>query len=184
MNLYVMRHAHAMKTDDWRGPDSTRPLTERGHTAAQAAALGLKRSAPQITCVLTSPYTRALETAQIAAAALDTPIIKTESLEPVFDITRLADVLEESNWAHDVLLVGHQPSLSIVLTALTGLSLDETDLKKAAVALVEIPEEAVRQRRPLKEGTLRWITRWDEWDEKAALHAEPIEHIEPAEPAQ
>jgi broad specificity phosphatase PhoE len=41
MNLYLMRHAHAVEPDEWNGTDSERPLIVKGRRAAEAAAAGL-----------------------------------------------------------------------------------------------------------------------------------------------
>jgi broad specificity phosphatase PhoE len=49
-------------------------LTERGREQVRRAALQLKRHAYPIRRLLTSPYTRALETAAIIAETLDLPV--------------------------------------------------------------------------------------------------------------
>lgn len=167
MNLYIMRHAHAMDQDQWMGPDAGRPLIEKGRQAAQVAARGLAALTPPITQIISSPLTRALQTAQLVSATLNAPITQSEALDTMFDITKLPAVLEQAGWASDVLLVGHQPSLGVVLAALTGhslSSLSETDLKKAAVALVALPNEAARERRLVGVGSLEWIKTWHDWD--------------------
>ena len=164
MNLYIMRHAHAMDQDQWMGADAGRPLVEKGRKAAQVAARGLATMAPPITRIVSSPLTRALQTAQLVAAALNTPITQSEALGTMFDITKLPDILALTGEASDVLLVGHQPGLGVILAALTGHSLAETDLKKAAVALVALPDEAARERRLVKAGSLEWIKTWHDWE--------------------
>jgi phosphohistidine phosphatase len=164
MNLYLMRHAHAVDQEQWMGPDAWRPLIEKGRQAAQAAALGLARAAPPITQIVSSPLTRALQTAQLVAAALSAPITQSDALGTMFDITRLPEILDSAGWASDTLLVGHQPSLGVVLAALTGKSLSETDLKKAAVALVTLDDAAAKERRLVKAGSLEWIRGWRDWE--------------------
>lgn len=164
MHLYLMRHAHAEEPEQWMGPDAGRPLIEKGRQAAQAAALGLARVTPPITQIVSSPLTRALQTAQLVAAAVSAPITQSEALGTMFDITRLPEILEQAGWASDVLLVGHQPGLGVALAALTGKPLSKTDLKKAAVALVSLPVEVVREGRLVKAGSLEWIRGWRDWE--------------------
>ncbi|HEX9035804.1 MAG TPA: histidine phosphatase family protein [Ktedonobacterales bacterium] len=163
MNLYFMRHAHAVEQDEWTGSDAARPLIEKGRKAADEAARGVARLAPPVMAIVSSPYLRALQTAEIVGKRLSLPIAQCEALSPMFDITRLPEALDAAGWAQDVLLIGHQPSLSEVLAHLTGHTLSKTNLKKAAVAMVTLPEEAARERRLVKAATLEWIRRWSEW---------------------
>jgi len=75
----LLRHASAGDRDDWDGPDRFRPLDERGRR--QAAELvemlrpfGLRR-------VLSSPYTRCIETVEPLAAALGVQVESDDRLE-------------------------------------------------------------------------------------------------------
>jgi phosphohistidine phosphatase len=164
MNLYFIRHAHAVERDEWTGPDMERPLIGKGRQAAEVVARGLARITPPVNCIVTSPYARALDTAQIIATVLHASIVQCEALSPRFDITHLMEALEAAGWASDTALVGHEPNMGMVLSLLTGHSLPETELKKAAVALVTAPEDRLRENKPIKQGTLRWIRPWREWE--------------------
>jgi phosphohistidine phosphatase SixA len=75
----LLRHASAGDRDDWDGPDRFRPLDERGRR--QAAELvemlrpyGLRR-------VVSSPYTRCIETVEPLAAALGVQVESDDRLE-------------------------------------------------------------------------------------------------------
>ena len=79
MTSVLLRHASAGDRDDWDGPDRFRPLDERGRR--QAAELvemlrpfGLRR-------VLSSPYTRCIETVEPLAAALGVHVESDDRLE-------------------------------------------------------------------------------------------------------
>ncbi len=163
MNLYLMRHAHAVEPDEWTGPDSERPLIDKGRRASDAAAAGLARRSPPISRIITSPYARAAETAAIVAARLGVPVTDSDALAPGFDLSALAAVLAEADWASDLLLVGHQPSMGHVLAALLGRGDEPMDMKKASVARVILPDApASGESRPPLEGaaTLRWLRTW------------------------
>ena len=66
MELYLVRHAIAGHADHARWPDDTqRPLTEEGIARFQPAARGLARIVPTVERVLSSPWVRAWQTAEI-----------------------------------------------------------------------------------------------------------------------
>src|SRR5581483_6795869 len=68
MKVYLLRHAIAFDRDPERWPDDQlRPLTREGRQRFRKAARGLRVAAPDVETVLTSPYTRALATAELAA---------------------------------------------------------------------------------------------------------------------
>ncbi len=163
MNLYLMRHAHAVEPGEWTGPDYERPLIEKGRRAAAAAALGLAHRSPPISRIITSPYARAAETAAIVAERLGAPVTASDALAPGFDLSRLTGLLAEAGWASDLLLVGHQPSLGAVIASLIGQGGALMGMKKAAVARVTLPDMPASGETPLAgAGKLRWLRSWRE----------------------
>lgn len=114
MKLVLIRHADAGDADAIKYPDDrVRPLTgfgEREH-AAVAGALALLEF--HATHVLTSPLTRARQTAAITARALD--VADVTVVDALGDRFSMDDVLAElaalpSDAA--VICVGHEPSIS------------------------------------------------------------------------
>ncbi len=171
MNIYFMRHAHAGQREEWTGPDAERPLTEKGRHAAQAAASGLARRSPPISRIITSPYTRAADTAAIVATRLSAPVTLSDALAPGFDLSGLFTILTEAGWASDLLLVGHQPSMGEVLAALIGLRDGMVDMKKAAVARIILPDAPMTGQSPAAlagMGKLRWLRTWRELEARAS----------------
>lgn len=145
--LWLLRHAEAVDG----GPDDERPLTERGARQADGVGIALARLGTHIDVCLSSPKLRALQTAQRACEPLGVEVI----VEP-----RLAgepfDVRDLTAGHGDVLLVGHDPSFSLLLHDLTGAQarmskgglagVDEGELisllrpaELAAIALSEVP---------------------------------------------
>jgi phosphohistidine phosphatase len=110
--LWLLRHAEA--ADGF--PDDERPLTERGILQSEAAGRAMGRLGVHIDACLTSPKLRAVQTAELACAPLgvDVTVERRLSGEP-FDALDLAAGLG------DVLLVGHDPSFSLILHDLTGV---------------------------------------------------------------
>jgi phosphohistidine phosphatase len=145
MQLYFFRHGEA----DWPGwtkPDDERPLTDFGKKEARQVAKFLNRLKVKPDLLVTSPLPRALQTAEVAAEQLKTKLRQDEALEPGFGISELRTVLKRHR-SKVLMLVGHEPDFSSVISALTGASLK---LSKAGVALVDIDPEA-------EKGRLLWL---------------------------
>ncbi len=67
MNLFFLRHGKAEpRSPKWR-PDSKRPLTREGEKAMADVARGIQVLELSFDLILTSPYARALRTAEILA---------------------------------------------------------------------------------------------------------------------
>jgi phosphohistidine phosphatase len=145
MQLYFFRHGEA----DWPGwtkPDDERPLTDFGKKEARQVAKFLNRLKVKPDLLVTSPLPRALQTAEVAAEQRKTKLRQDEALEPGFGISELRTVLKRHR-SKVLMLVGHEPDFSSVISALTGASLK---LSKAGVALVDIDPEA-------EKGRLLWL---------------------------
>src|SRR5262245_16485802 len=95
MELYFLRHAIAAdEAPDGLG-DASRPLTKEGITKMQAGARGFRRLGLQLDVLLSSPLTRAHETAAIVARELDLEPQLADELAPGCDSARLFALLGE-----------------------------------------------------------------------------------------
>src|SRR6202790_1151574 len=71
MILYLVRHGIAVDPNDPKSPpEPERPLTAKGVQKTRAAALGLQALGVKPDMLLTSPYVRAAQTAEIFAETL------------------------------------------------------------------------------------------------------------------
>jgi phosphohistidine phosphatase len=122
--LWLLRHAEA---EDGL-PDDERPLTERGAMQADATGRALALLDVHLDACLSSPKLRALQTAERACEPLGLPVTVEPALagEP-FDVHALVAGLG------DVLLVGHDPSFSLLLHDLTGT---QARMKKGGLAAI------------------------------------------------
>ena len=79
MIVYLVRHARAGHRETWSGEDdSLRPLDERG--LRQAEALVAQLAERDLSRILTSPYTRCVQTVEPLAAARGLPVEAVDSL--------------------------------------------------------------------------------------------------------
>src|SRR5438270_5832447 len=109
--IWLLRHAEAADGQ----PDDQRPLTERGILQSEAAGRALAYLGEEIDICLSSPKRRALQTAELACE----PLGVTVSIEPALGGEPF-DMRELTAGLGNVLLVGHDPSFSLLLHDLTG----------------------------------------------------------------
>src|SRR6185312_3732523 len=112
MLLLLVRHADAGDRDPDRWPDDRdRPLTDKGRKTQRrvSRALGELKLAP--THVLTSPWTRAAQTADVLVTELGTPHppIECAALAAPPELSRIADDIGEPGNDAIVALVGRSP---------------------------------------------------------------------------
>jgi phosphohistidine phosphatase len=145
MQLYFLRHGEA-DWPHWTRSDDERPLTDFGKKEARQVAKFLNRLKVKPDLIVTSPLPRALQTAEAAAEQLKTKLRQDQALEPGFGISELKAVLKRHR-SKVLMLVGHEPDFSSVISALTGAFLK---MSKAGVALVDIDPET-------EKGRLLWL---------------------------
>jgi phosphohistidine phosphatase len=151
--IYFLRHADAGDPDRWRGDEAQRPLSPKGVRQAErmAAFLGGIGFAPD--AILTSPKLRATQTAEMVASVLDRPVTVDDRLATGFTVETLGKLLgtiERRDAVRRVLLVGHDPDYSSVVSTLAGA--EGIRLATCALARVDLDEPAARGG-----GSLRWL---------------------------
>lgn len=139
MTLYVLRHAIA---EDRTPPqsDSGRRLTAPGRAKAgrvldHARSIGVRPGT-----VLTSPYVRASQTAEIARERLrlSAPAVVTEALVPYVSVFDLWEGIRDHFASGDVMVVGHNPQLSSLVSWLLGSREDALWLKKSGLVALDV----------------------------------------------
>jgi phosphohistidine phosphatase len=128
MTLYLLRHAIAAERGSHEYPDdSLRPLTPKGERRMQRIAEGMLRLGLSFDLLLSSPYRRAKQTADVVAEVFKAQerLHVTPMLAPDGDPRRLiAEVRGRSTAQQHVLLVGHEPYLSNLIARLVSSSPD------------------------------------------------------------
>ena len=141
IEVYLVRHAIAEDRDPARWPDdSRRPLTEEGAASFRRAARGLQRIVPTVDRVLSSPYPRALQTAEILRDDAGWPAPEPrEQLTAASSPDAALELLRDQGANTSVALVGHEPNLSSFASLLlTGNDTAlEVELKKGGVIALD-----------------------------------------------
>ncbi len=112
MLLLLNRHANAGDRDPAQWPDDRdRPLTDKGRKVQSEVSRWLRKRDLAPTLVLTSPWTRAAQTAAILAevARVPQPPVPCEPLAEDPDLIRLQDHVGEQPGNATVAMVGHSP---------------------------------------------------------------------------
>lgn len=151
MILLLLRHAHAGDPAKWAGDDDLRPLSDRGR--GQATRLGrlLAASGEAPDLLISSPRTRALETAELVAHEVGAPVEIDPRLAGPLDPDVVGAILRSVRDAKRPCLVGHDPDFSSLVGELIGL--EAVALRKGALARVDLPGDTVAAGR----GELRWL---------------------------
>ena len=141
MKLILVRHARAAERRVLQR-DRSRTLTRDGKQRMRKAARGLKSLLPNITHIVTSPLTRARQTADILAQAYGEADrhVMTE-MAPGGDARVLLRWLRTLPGDSSVALVGHEPDLGrLAGWLLTGRHVGFLVMKKGGVASIEFDD--------------------------------------------
>jgi len=142
VRLLVVRHAIAEDRAEFatrHKDDAARPLTPDGRRKMERAAVGLRELVPQIDLLAASPLKRALETAEILAAAYnDVRVERIAELAPGAGVERVIGWLAGQHARGTIAAVGHEPDLSqLVCALLAGASGPFLELRKGAACMLE-----------------------------------------------
>jgi phosphohistidine phosphatase len=144
MNLYIIRHAIAVDegTSDYES-DSERPLTDKGRKKMRQIAKGLRALGVEFDLILSSPYVRAQETAEILADVfkMKKKIAFSDNLIPIAEPNLLIAEVNENHSVDSLALVGHEPHLSSLVGLLTAKSTQlDIKLKKGGVCYLTVDD--------------------------------------------
>ena len=147
MQLLFLRHGPAESKDGWIGDEEGRPLTAQGKLLVRDVACSLTRLKTRPELVLTSPYVRARQTAEIVGECLGAPdkVVIDKRLAPGFGVKQLEKVVRDYSDVSVLMLVGHDPDFSELVRTVTGGG--RLSVRKGGLAHVEIPDHKVMKGR-------------------------------------
>lgn len=153
ITIYLVRHAIAAERGADYPDDSRRPLTPKGVERFRECVAGLVASGAEVEEILTSPYVRARQTAELIAEGFERQpkITNMHALAVEGNPLEVIDTLSRYAKRKHLVLVGHAPSIGQVAARLVGQR-RVFDFKKGSIACVEV--EALPLPRP---GELRWF---------------------------
>ncbi len=149
MHILLLRHGDALETAD----DASRELSSKGIRQARIAGAILKALSLAPDVIFVSPLVRAQQTARIVGDALSVGnIITTEHLTSGSDPREIFREINDKRMTA-VLLVGHEPHLSVTTSLLTsGNRASHLEFSKGSLAFCESIDPVGSG-----SGVLRWM---------------------------
>ena len=152
MTIYFLRHASAGKGMMNPKKDERRPLDDEGILQARYIGRLLANLDVQVDQIISSPLTRARQTASLVAneLAFESAVQMEDALRPDAEFEQFQEMVARYRKYEAVMVVGHNPSLSEFLGKSVGGggSATQIDFKKGAVAKVEVSG---------RNGSLQWL---------------------------
>ena len=153
MEIYILRHGIAEDAPAGQ-PDSERALTSDGRKKLRSVLRVAASAGVAPSLIMSSPYKRALQTAQIAVEILEYQgdLLRTKALEPNSAPKAVWDEIRVHKDEARILLVGHEPLFSRLMAYLLGSPDLQVDFKKGAIACIELDHFPAEPH-----GVLRWM---------------------------
>jgi phosphohistidine phosphatase len=144
VELILMRHGLAEDREEFAKKnleDSQRPLTMKGRKRTQKVAMQLRDWFEDIDLIVSSPFTRARQTAELVSQIfIDTKVVEAAELVPSSPPQAFKRWLRSHGDEHErVMAVGHEPQLSILASFLMADQLEPLlEIKKGGVLCLKI----------------------------------------------
>ncbi len=150
--IYLVRHGIAEEANILK-PDSGRELTEEGRIRVQKIGAKLAQMSIKPHLIVSSTYTRAIQTADILAKELGYTgeRLQDNRITPNGRYESFAALFQEVKQHREIMFVTHDPCVSYLVGSVCGAANFNVDYKKAAVTCIGIG----RQSPPL--GSLLWF---------------------------
>jgi phosphohistidine phosphatase len=153
MEIYILRHGMAEEAHSGMR-DADRALTPEGAKKLQHVLRRARAIDVQPPVILTSPYRRARETAQVAAEALrnGSSLLETPALTPDSSPEAVWNEIRVHKSDAQIMIVGHEPLLSSVYAYLLNAAVVQIDVKKGSLGRIDVDRFSGQPR-----GVLRWL---------------------------
>lgn len=152
MDLFVLRHAIAEDAAPGQA-DSERRLTDPGREKLRRVLKRARMAGLGPDLIVSSPYVRARQTADIAIEELEysSDLLTTTNLVPHGNLFELWNEIRAVA-GQQVLLVGHNPQLSELVSWMIGAPGHGVEMKKSGLAYLD-----VRGTGPTPQASLVWL---------------------------
>jgi len=155
IEIYLVRHAIAAERGPKYPDDRKRPLTADGSRKFKDGVAGLAALGLEVDVILSSPLTRAEETATLLAAGLGkrAPVELVEALAPGGKFAAIVDAVSRQvrRQRRRIALVGHEPDLGEIAARWLGAR-GQIAFRKGAVCALEVDSAT-----PGGPATLQWF---------------------------
>ncbi len=153
MELYLLRHGIAEDRSS-SGRDADRRLTDEGRRKLSVVLASAQTAGVAPSIIVTSPYRRALETAEIAARELGYTgkIVRSDALVPEGTPHGMWDEVRSHRHEPSVLLAGHEPLFSTTVAYFLGSTREMVHFRKGALVRIDVETFSAEPA-----GVLQWM---------------------------
>ena len=153
MELYLLRHGIA-EDQSPTNQDADRALTNAGIARLRDVLTTASKAGVAPSLILSSPYVRARQTAELACEILkvEQPIVETHALTPMAHPSEAWDEIRALRREPSIMLASHEPLMGQLLGFLLGAVNLQVDFKKGAIAHVELASFG-----PAPRAVLKWF---------------------------
>ncbi len=153
MELYLFRHGIAEDAPPGRS-DSSRALTDAGRERSVAVAKMAREAGVAPSLIASSPYLRAMQTAEAAAKEFGYTgdVMRLPSLVPHGTPEEVWSDIRDLRGETAVVLAGHEPLISHLAAYLLNAPSLKVDMKKSAMLRIDLETAGTAPR-----GVLRWM---------------------------
>ena len=150
--LFILRHGIAAERGGFTH-DSERTLTSEGEEEMERVAKGMQKLGLEFDLILSSPYVRARQTAEIVADRFKMKVKFTDNLIPSAEAKKLLREIEaDYGSARNILLASHDPFVSAFMSIMVaGSPAMVVDFKKGGLCKV------VCHKLTMGMGQLKWL---------------------------
>ena len=158
MQIILVRHGAAEDFEVGSSrPDSDRQMTKKGRKEMTKVAKGLRRTVDTVDVIASSPYVRAVQTAEIVSKELSKKrpieIQQVDALSSGTGPETMTEWLATQDPEATIVLIGHEPDFSTLMAYLTtNDSGSYAKLSKAGVCLIDCPTTPA-----MAKGKLLWL---------------------------
>jgi phosphohistidine phosphatase len=153
MQLYLLRHGIAEDGKPGR-PDSERALTDDGRARLRRVLKRARSADVAPTLILTSPYRRAIESAEVAADVFRYrgDLVRSAAFVPEATPVQAWEEIRLYAGEPAVLVASHEPLMSATVAYLLGGPAMQVDMKKAGLVRIDVERSGAEPR-----GVLKWM---------------------------
>jgi phosphohistidine phosphatase len=153
MELYLFRHGIAEDAPPGRA-DSSRALTDAGRERSAAVVKMAREAAVTPSLIASSPYLRAVQTAEVAAKEFGYAgdLVRLPSLVPHGTPDAVWSDIRDLRDEAAVLLAGHEPLMGHLAAYLLNAPSLMVDMKKSAMLRIDVATLGTAPR-----GVLQWM---------------------------
>ena len=153
MEIYLLRHGIAETARSGQA-DCERALTAEGRDKLRRVLTRGRMAGVEPDLILSSPYRRAVETADVAVEILEYggKVVRTRALVPEASPLDTWDEIRSRKGERSILLASHEPLMSRLAAFLLDSPAMQVDMKKAALVRIDCERFS-----PEPHGVLKWM---------------------------